>query len=205
MFPLYIWSIAGVIIIACRYSSRLTDLIGGRAVPLLSTLFLLSYMKLLRTVVTVFGYSVLIQYPSGSKIVVWYHDGSFPYCQHPHIYLFITSLATLVFLCIPFTLFLLLIQCWRRISHHRGLRWINRLMPIYDACFAPLQDKHHHLFGAVLLIRGMLLFIFTMSSNSDNSLTPWHKPSCTLHYHGDVAPVCDIYGASLQESCGEGT
>ena len=43
LFPLYIWLIAGVIIIACRYSSRLTNFIGDRAVPLLATLFLLSY------------------------------------------------------------------------------------------------------------------------------------------------------------------
>ena len=50
LFPFYIWAIAGVIIVACRYSSRLTNLIGSRAVPLLATLILLSYMKLLRTV-----------------------------------------------------------------------------------------------------------------------------------------------------------
>ena len=128
-------------------------------------------MKLLRTIVTVFGYSVLTQYPNGSKIIVWYCDGNLPYCQHPHIYLFITSLAVLVFLCIPFTLFLLFIRCCRRASHLRGLRWITKFMPVYDACFAPLHTKHHHLFGALLLIRGMLLFIFTMSSDSDNSLT----------------------------------
>ena len=54
LFPLYIWLIAGVIIIMCHYSSRLTNLIGDRVVPLLATLFLLSYTKLLRTVMTVF-------------------------------------------------------------------------------------------------------------------------------------------------------
>ena len=171
LFPLYIWLIAGVIIMACRYSSRLTNLIGGRAVPLLSTLFLLSYMKLLRTIVTVFGYSILTQYPSGSNIVVWYRDGNLLYCQHPHIYLFITSSAILVLLCIPFTLFLLLIQCWRRVSHRRGLRWINKFTPVYDACFAPLHNRHHHFFGTLLIVRGVLLFIFILSSDSDTSLT----------------------------------
>ena len=49
LFPLYIWLIAGIIIIVCHYSSHLTNLIGNRAVPLLATLFLLSYTKLLRT------------------------------------------------------------------------------------------------------------------------------------------------------------
>ena len=43
LFPLYILSITGLIILAARYSSRLTKLFGNRAVPLLATLFLLSY------------------------------------------------------------------------------------------------------------------------------------------------------------------
>ena len=50
LFPFYIWGIAGIIIVACRYSSCFTNLIGSRAVPLLATLFFLSYMKLLRTI-----------------------------------------------------------------------------------------------------------------------------------------------------------
>ena len=56
LFPLYIWLIAGVIIIACCYSSCLTNLIGDRAVPLLATLFLLSYTKLLHTLMTIFEF-----------------------------------------------------------------------------------------------------------------------------------------------------
>ena len=87
LFPMYLWIIAGVIIIACRYSSRLTRLVGDRAVPLLATLFYLSYMKILHTVLTVLGLAVLIHYPDGSNLVVWAEDGNLSYCQHPHIYL----------------------------------------------------------------------------------------------------------------------
>ena len=168
LFPLYIWLIAGVIIIVCRYSSRLTNLIGDRAVPLLATLFLLSYTKLLRTVTTIieFGVLDLIHYPDESmKIIVWYSDGSLPYCQHPHIYLFIAAMVTL-FICLSFTLFLFLIQCWRRISHLRLLRWINKFTPFYDAYFAPLKDKHHYWFGTLLLVRIALLVSFTATSST---------------------------------------
>ena len=164
LFPLYIWIIGGVIIITCRYSSRLTNLIGDRAVPLLATLFLLSYMKLLRTAVTALEFAVLTHYPDNSKIIVWYLDGNLPFCKQPHIYLFIVSVATLIFLCLPFTLFLLLIQYWRKISHLRLLKWTNKLTPVYDAYFAPLKDKHHYWFGVLLLIRGILLVIFTLTS-----------------------------------------
>ena len=166
LFPLYIWVIAGVIIFVCHYSSRLTNLIGDRAVPLLATLFLLSYAKLLRTLMTIFEFGVLTHYPNESKIIVWYLDGNLPYCQHPHIYLFLVAMAILIFLCIPFTFFLLLIQCWRRISYLRLQRWISKFIPFYDAYFAPLKDKHHYWFGMLLLARGALLIIFTATSST---------------------------------------
>ena len=166
LFPLYIWLIAGVIIIVCRYSSRLTNLIGDRAVPLLATLFLLSYIKLLQNLITLFEFGVLVSYPNESKIIVWYLDGNLPYCQHPHIYLFIAGMAVFISLCLPFTLFLLLIQCWRRISHLKLLRWINKFTPFYDAYFAPLKDKHHYWFGTLLFIQVVLLIIFCITSST---------------------------------------
>ena len=171
LFPLYIWIIAGGIIFACRYSLRLTRLVGDRAVPLLATLFYLSYMKLLRTAVTVFGFVVLSHYPDDSKRIVWTLDGNLPYCQHPHIYLFVTSIVVLVIQCIPFTLFLLFIRCWMRASSLWPLRWINKFTPVYDACFAPLNDNHRHLFGVLLLIRGMLLAILTLTMDSNSPRT----------------------------------
>ena len=164
LFPFYVWAIAGVIIIACRYSSRLTNLIGSRAVPLLATLFLLSYMKLLRTVIDATSVAVIAQYPQNTSYVVWYLDGNLHYCQHPHIYLFLAAIATLVFLWLPYTLLLLFIQPLRRVSHLRPLKWINKLAPVYDAYLDPLKDKHRHWFGAMLLVRGVLLVLLTVTS-----------------------------------------
>ena len=163
IFPLYIWVIAGVIIMACRFSSLLANLVGDRAVPLLATLFLLSYMKLLRTAVAGLVFGVITQYPDESKSIVWYLDGNLLHCQHPHIYLFIVSLVTLI-LCLPFTFFLLLIRWWMKISHWRLLRWINKYTPIYDAYLAPLKDKHQYWFGISLLMRGLLLISFTLTT-----------------------------------------
>ena len=46
--PLYIWAIAaGLINVATRYSTRLTNLLGSRAVPVLNTLFLLRFFPLI--------------------------------------------------------------------------------------------------------------------------------------------------------------
>ena len=165
LFPLYIWLLAGVIIIACHYSSRLTNLIGDRAVPLLATLFLLSYTKLLCTVISILEFGILTSHSEESKTIVWYLDGNLVYCEHPHIYIFVVAIVTLIF-CLSFTFFLLLNQCWRRLSHLRLLRWINKFTPFYDAYFAPLKDKHHYWFGSTLLVRGALLVAFMATSTT---------------------------------------
>ena len=164
LFPIYIWAIAGVIIVTCRYSIGLTNLIGSRAVPLLATLFLLSYMKLLRTVIDATSVAVIAQYPQNTSYAVWYLDGNLRYCQHPHIYLFIMATATLVFLWLPYTLLLLFIQPLRRVSHLRLLKWINKVAPVYDAYLHPLKDKHRYWFGTLLLVRGILLVLLTVTS-----------------------------------------
>ena len=62
IFPLYIWSIAGLMIILARYSTRVTKLFGERAVPILATIILLSYNKLLKTAVEVLDFSVISVY-----------------------------------------------------------------------------------------------------------------------------------------------
>lgn len=73
--------------------------------------------------------------------------------------------AALFFLWLSFTIFLLLMQCLRRISHLGLLRWINKFTPVYDAYFAPLKDKHHYWFGVLLLVRGILLATFIYASS----------------------------------------
>ena len=62
VFPVYIWAIiATVIILSDRYTIA-ARLNGRNAVPVLATLFLLSYAKLLRLVVTALAYTTL-EYP----------------------------------------------------------------------------------------------------------------------------------------------
>ena len=121
-------------------------------------------MKLLRTVIDATSVAVIAWHPQNTSYAVWYLDGNLRYCQHPHIYLIIAAIATLVFLWLPYTLLLLFIQPLRRVSHLRPLKWINKLTPVYDAYFSPLKDKHRYWFGAMLLVRGVLLVLLTVTS-----------------------------------------
>ena len=163
LFPLYIWTIAGSIIVVAHRSSCITELIGNRAVPLLATLCLLSYIKLLRIIIEVLTFAMLRSYPKGHNVAVWYLDGNYSYFKPPHIYLLLAALLALILLWCPYTLILFLIPWLRRISHLKYLQWITKFTPFYDACFAPLKDKHHYWFGVLLLVRGVLLLIYSLT------------------------------------------
>lgn len=160
IFPLYIWAIAGLIIVAAKYSTRVTKFIGDKSVAILDTLFLLSYMKLLRIVVAALEFSHLTYTDknlTSIQHVVWSVDGNFPYWSHSHIILFVAGLATLLFLWLPYTLLLFLMQWLRRLALPG---WITQFKPVYDAYFAPLKDKHHYWFGVLLLARTILSMVF---------------------------------------------
>ena len=166
VFPFYIWAIAGLIIVASRYSTRLTRLLGNRAVPILNTLFLLSYVKLLRVAVTALlefsflEYSNTEQNSTVTHSVVWSVDGNLSYFGFPHILLFLAGLATLAVLCLPYTMLLLSMQWLRRLPHCKLTNWIMQFYPVYDAYFAPLKHKHQYWFGVLLLTRVALLMTF---------------------------------------------
>ena len=165
LFPLYIWSITGVIIVGARYSSRLTKLIGNRAVSVLATLFLLSYTKLLQIIISSIGFTPLKVFSNYETytLTVWSLDGNYTYCHFPHILLFTAALFTFTFLWLPYTLLLFLMQWIQKQSHLKMLKWIPRLNPVYDAYFAPLKDKHHYWFGVQLVVRGGIIITFTLT------------------------------------------
>ena len=162
VFPFYT---AGLFIIGLRYSSNLSKLFGGRSVPTLVTLLFLSHSKLLRTIITSLELAHLTNYPSNTTWYVWSIDGRLDYGHFPHIMLLLAALACLLLLWLPYTLLLLLMQWLRRIAHSRTSKWITKYKPVCDAYFAPLKDNHHYWFGVLLLARGILLLISSLTAN----------------------------------------
>ena len=45
------------------------------------------------------------------------------------------------------------------------------LAPVYDTYFSPLKDKHQYWFGAMLLVRGILLILLTITSVDNPELS----------------------------------
>ena len=171
LFPMYIWMIAGLMIVTAKYSKILTKVYGNRSIPVLATLFLLSYMKLLRTVVTIFLFTYLSEIPKGSTLVVWSVDGELDYIEIAHSFLLVAALVVVVFLWLPYTLSLLLLQQLQKMSNSCWLiKWVNKLSPFYDAHFAPFKAKHRYWFGLLLLIRGILLVLFASTVSVHQSI-----------------------------------
>ena len=170
VFPLYLWIIVGFMILLSRYSTKVTNILGNNTVHVLATLFLLSYAKLVRTIITALGVSVL-RYKGHIMSIVWSFDGNLAYFSVEHSFLMFVALLAIVLLWLPYVCTLLAVPYLKRKSHLKCLRWINSWKPLYDAYFGPLKDKHHNWIGLLLIIRGGLLLLFTIASTSYPTLT----------------------------------
>ena len=171
IFPLYIWSLVGLTIIVSYYSSRIGRLFGSNPVAVLATLFLLSYAKLLRTIIASL-FVTFLDYPYDVQVAVWLYDGNIRYLHGKHIALFLVALLTLLILFLPYTLLLTMGQWLQAKSNRRCLHWINnsRIKPFLDAYHAPYRDQHRYWTGMMLCLRCTLLLVFAFNTHADPSL-----------------------------------
>ena len=169
VFPLYIWLIVIAIIVASHYSTRISRICGNNSVQVLATLFLLSYTKLIRVIITIFSLTPIV-YPDGYQNNVWLYDGNVDYLKGKHIPLFIAALLFLVFLSIPFTLPLLCVQRLQRSSHLTLFSWVVKLQPLFDAYTGPYKLKHRYWTGVLLLSRACLYIAFSCNVFGDPKL-----------------------------------
>ena len=168
VFPLYIWAIAGLIIIIAKYSDRVAKVMGNNGVPVLATLFLLSYAKLFNTIITATSYTTL--YTTQGPKLVWSADGNLDYLGPQHIPLFCVAVVALVFLWFPYTLLLLLGQWLHRLNYRIITRMLLNLKPFLDTHFAAFKDNHRYWFGFLLLVRAAYLLISAIIPDSTTEL-----------------------------------
>ena len=100
LFPLYIGVLMVVIIVSSHYSVHISRLSSTNAVQVLATLYLLSYSKLLRMIISVTCYT-RITYSDGHTKAVWLYDGNIDYLEGKHITLFVATLILIIILSVP--------------------------------------------------------------------------------------------------------
>ena len=165
VFPVYIWLLVGLMILVSHYSRRFAKLLGSNPVSVLATLILLSYTKILHTLIAVI-YVTYLEYPT-YKRWVWLYDANIDYLSGKHIPLFVVAVLVFLFLFLPYTFLLLFGQWLQAISHLRLLSWVNsaRLKPFMDSYHAPYKAKHRYWPGLLLVLRFVLLLVFAFEFN----------------------------------------
>ena len=171
VFPVYLWVIIGLIVLVSHFSQRFTNLLGNNPVSVLATLILLSYTKILRTVITAI-YVIYLEYPTYNRRV-WLYDANIDYLSGKHIPLFLVAVLVFLFLFLPYTLLLLFGQWLQAMSHLRLFSWVNnsRLKPFMDSYHAPYKAKHRYWPGLLLVLRFVLFLVFALNLQQDTSIS----------------------------------
>ena len=168
---------------------------------LATLLFLLSYAKLLRIIITVFSSTQLV-YPDGYIRWVWLYDGNVDYLQGKHTGLFVAALLLMVLVSIPYTVSLLCIQWLQKISHYKLLFWVVKLQPLFDAYTGPYKIKHRYWTGLLLLVRVFLYLIFSINTLGDpaiNLLSTVILVACILVHTSLVGGVHKVLWVNFLE------
>ena len=158
-FPAYLILIAILLIIASRHSTKVQRITARRALPVLATLFLLSYTKVLRTVSNVlFYYSTITHLPSGHTTLVWAVDANVPLFGLKYTALFIVCLILFIIL-LPFNAIL----CFTKTAMR--LKLVNHFKPLIDAYQGPYKYKYYYWAGLQLVIRAVFFGLSALDRN----------------------------------------
>ena len=180
-FPFYLIFIATLIIITSRYSTTIQRLTARRALPVLATLFLLSYTKILRIVSSVlFFYSIITHLPSKHTTLVWSVDANVPLFGVRFTILFIVCLILFLIL-VPFNVILLFTRTLSR------FRFINKFKPLLDAYQGPYEDKSYYWTGLQLMIRVVFYGMSSLDRNINISVSTVLL-SMIIGLHGTMSP-----------------
>ena len=158
-FPFYLIFIVTLIIITSRYSTTIQRITARRALPVLATLFLLSYTKILRIVSSVlFSYSTITHLPSQHTTLVWSVDANIP--------LFGVKFTILFVICVVLFCTLILfngILVFTKTLSQFNL--INKFTPLIDAYRGPYQYELYYWAGFKLIIRSVFFGISALGRN----------------------------------------
>ena len=165
-FPVYIWVIVAIIIWLSRRYVLVAKLCGSHTVKVLATLFLLSYAKVLRTVITALLFTSP-RFLDGSTMTVWLYDGNVNYLGVKHAFIFFIALVFAVGFVLPFTLLVLLAPCLQAWSNKRFFRWVHSIKPLLDAYQGPYRDEFRCWTGVMLVVRNVLFLSFAANGLGD--------------------------------------
>ena len=168
VFPFYLWFLVGLIILACKYSSRAMKLFGSNPVAVLATVVLMSYNKLLHTSQEILSYAT-VYYSNGTQEKRWKMDPNLLYFQGKHIPLAMFGIFIVIVFLIPYTVLVSIGYYLQKYSNKRGLKWLIKIKPILDAYYAPYCTNSQYWAGFLLSTRVCLSMTYSALSNKERT------------------------------------
>ena len=149
VFPLYLLSIVAGLVIASRYSPKIERVTRKKVIPVIATLYLLSYNKIMIiTFKGLFSFKKIHYLSSGETEIYWPLDTDISVGNYKFILLFLFCGIVLVILIIPTNIVLLFTKkCYR-------FKFVaTYLRPFIDVYQAPFKDNCRHFLGFELFLR----------------------------------------------------
>jgi len=163
-FTAYLIMIITSIIIASHYSIIIQRLTLHKTIPVLATILLLSYTKILQTLSSVlFLYSTITDYPSNASSIMWSIDANVPLFGSHHSVLFAFSLL-IILLLILYTCLLLFGNFLKKFKINV---FTDPLLSAYNKAF---KKNCLYWVGYELIIRCILLATLLVVNNSTINL-----------------------------------
>ena len=172
-YILYIWSLQIAIVYLCRKYIFFTRFCGKNVTKAMATLLLVSYMKGLNVIQTVLTF-VHMYSSTQQKQKVWAPNPAISYASAKHVPLLIASIILWVIL-VSFTLCLMSIQVLKKASDKKGLTWVSRLQPFFDAFSGPCNPNYSFWPGFLFFMRLILILLYSyyaaLRSRYDRAIT----------------------------------
>lgn len=170
VFPVYIWMIAGTIIILSRRYTTAMNLLGQNSIKILATVILLSYSKTIHAVMDALHFTVLKSTDTLENPTRWTINGSLVYLGSKHIVIFLIGVLFGI-LSLPFMIIFLCICHLPRFSNWPFFSWINTLNPFFDCYTGPFTNRGRFWTGLLLLARIFILAIYSCNNTGSDIIT----------------------------------
>ena len=160
VFPAYLLLIVLGLAFASRYFTTIENVTRRRVIPVIATLYLLTFNKLMViTAQVLFSFSFVYHFHSSRSEIYWSKDTDISLFGVRYSLLFGFCIVIFVFVLMPINILLLFPgYCYR-------IRFVtNNVRPFIDAYQAPLKDNCRYFIGVEFLVRTSIYGLTTISA-----------------------------------------
>ena len=154
IFPIYLLVIVVCLIIASRYSVRLSNRISHSSIQVLVTVVHLSSARMFTSIMDVFTSIHLYTNATSEPMQVWLNDGKVEYGKGGHLVLMIITALVVGPILVAY---MIIILAGRPLQRNNRLR--EYIRPIYEAIHAPYKRNKEFFFAARILV---IIFFYAL-------------------------------------------